>query len=155
MSTEQYTYVGPYIRLHKRPMDIKKEVNYCPGGHKRQQNNKYCNVCGSKIQTKYQPKVIRAGLPEFLKEHPQFDYDRVMDALQIIPDDFNQTYETLIPRNGDPGQEFCEQKFETVFGCEEIEALATEFDSDNRDLINAMGEWSRVEVLFGVLGYRW
>lgn len=155
MSTEQFTYIGPYIRLHRKPVDHQTRVKYCPGGHRNQENNLYCSECGSKTQIKKGKKVIRGGLVEFLNEHPEFDYDTVMDALQIIPDDFNQTYETMIPRNGTPGTEFCEQKFELVIGTEDVETVTNAFDAQNRALINAMGEWSRVEVLYGVLGYQW
>ncbi len=156
MSTEQYTYVGPFIRLHLKPMEVKVTRRFCPGGHKRQETNQYCNKCGSKIQTGEQPKSIRGGFREFLDAHPELDYDSLIQEFQVVSDEYNQTYQTLIPLDRDRvGDEFDEKSFTLVVDPTEADDALIEFDKAHRELINTMDDWSKVEVHFGVIGYRW
>lgn len=160
MSTEQYTYVGPYLRLYYKKETETIGVVKCPNGHKKNisATAKFCHVCGAKLVEHPIEKPKKLGFHDFLEEHPEFDHDEMVNDFADIPNHGGNVHQTIVcSDNGanNHGYHFCERDFEMAFAEEELDEMKSRFWVENQDLITELGKWTRVEVKFGVIGYRW
>ena len=82
MGVDYNNYLGPYVEIHTKEVDIEYTESRCKNGHKNHRGDKFCSTCGKEFSLDKTQKTERPNLYDLVED----DYEDELS--QAIPDGY-------------------------------------------------------------------
>lgn len=152
MCSVKEIYVGPYIWMKKKDSTKVVPEKFCPKKHTGQETHQYCSRCGSTIQMREVEVDIRLGFADFAIEYSKkSSVPDVINDFDVILDPNDSGCELVFLKTGTVPSFLADIEVKHSLSADQIEKAVYEMVTKYQDLIDALKEFSDMNVLYGII----